>query len=132
MLAAVKADVRPVSGELDVERNPPANRQTQGRVRPAQQLVDRRGEPALVPELERVPMWRMPPQRIEKLSQALQVDRPAARELKQDRSQLFTQTARVTQQPLERLLRLLELFHVGQIAAGLDCKEKPVRRVALP
>src|ERR671932_1323532 len=64
VLAGVEAKVRPVSGHLDVERDAPANRQTQRRLLGFEELVDLGTQPGIVAELEGVPVSWMGVQRL--------------------------------------------------------------------
>src|SRR5260221_3081161 len=128
----MEAEIRPLGRQLNLERDVPANRQTQRRVVLLQQPVHVRCEPTLVTELERVAVPRMVLQRLKELLQSLQIELPAAWELEQQRPQLGPEPARVVQQPLERLFGVGELLHVGQVAPGLDRKAKANGRVRPP
>src|SRR5262249_16287183 len=96
-LAAVEPDIRPVGGELDVERNAPADRQTQRRVVLAQTRVHVGGEPALVTEFERVSMVGMSPEGVQELAQTREIHIPATGKLKEHRSKGVSEAARIVQ-----------------------------------
>jgi hypothetical protein len=66
------------------------------------------------------PPWlRAPRQRRHKRLEAQQVDFPARWQLVEHRPQRSPQPLGPFEEELERLLRLLELFEVRQVAAGL-------------
>src|SRR4051812_14439476 len=73
-----------------------------------------------------------PRKRVEKDAQPLDVDRPVGRQLKQHRTERPTETIGASEEAMERLLRILQLLHVGQEAARLDRVGEPARRAASP
>src|SRR5438132_8739694 len=71
-------------------------------------------------------------ERFKELLQSQQVELPAARELEQQRTQLRPKSTRIVQQPLERLVGVLEFLHVRQIATAFDGKHETLRRSFAP
>src|SRR4051812_12516914 len=52
------------------------------------------------------------------------VNLPSRRQLIEHRTEMWPELARALEEALERLLRILELLHMGQEPAGLDREEK--------
>ena len=80
-----------------------------------EQFEDFIGIPTRLTKLERVTMTRR--QRIEKCAKPLQIHRPVRRKLKQDRSKRPLQMARAIEEPCDRFVGILQLFHVREKAA---------------
>src|SRR5438105_8857206 len=66
------------------------------------------------------------------LAQTVKVEVPASRKLEQHRTELLTEPSRVVQQALQRLLGILELLHVREVAAGFDCEDESLRGFSSP
>src|SRR5207248_7055067 len=62
----------------------------------------------------------------------LEVEPPLCGELEKDRPELLLEARRAVHQALQRLLGLLQLPHVGEVAAALHGEEKAVGRLAAP
>src|SRR5581483_4970166 len=125
VLPTVHAEIRPRRGELLVAWEAPADGQAQRRPRPLEQVIHLRDEPARVAELEGEALGRIGLQRRDEALQSLQIAAPLGRELEQDRPQGVFQPAGALHQPRQRFLRVLQLFHMGEVAAALDREEEP-------
>src|SRR5579872_2110830 len=69
---------------------------------------------------------------LHEVTQPCNIDVPSAWELKQEWTELLAQSACVGKQSLERLLRVFQFLHVGQVATGLHCEHEPRWSLALP
>src|SRR5207249_1689093 len=95
-----------------------------GDLTPFHQLENIFYQPALIAEFDDV---LMPFREIGKeVLKSIQVQLPARRQLIEDRPEMLAQLFGALEQGVKRLLRVLQLLHVRQEAAGLDRKEETV------
>ena len=69
---------------------------------------------------------------MQELLQALTVELPSGWKLIQNRTEMATESAHPTEQSIERLFWILQLFHVRQEPAGFHGIQKSTRRAVGP
>ena len=114
---AMKPDIHKIRG-YDFRR--PATGQmiqAKGSMIFCEQIVDGLGEPAFVAKFESIPecFW----QDLQKFFQPEHVHPPTRRQLKQDRSPFVAQHGDGFKKSFNALLRIFQLFHVGDKTAAL-------------
>src|SRR5690606_3056189 len=97
---------------------------------PLERRVDAVVEPALVTELEGVTSALR--KRREERLQTIEIEPPARRQLKQDRAEFIAETLDGAEHPVQALLRIPELLHMGDVAVCLDREAEVVRRLLAP
>ena len=70
--------------------------------------------------------------RVEEYAKPIDVFLELPRQLVEDRSALSTELIGSTEELVERIVRILQLLHVGQIPAGLHRKQESTRRPRAP
>ena len=95
-----------------------------------QQRKDLVGVPARIAEFDDVAGPGR--QRLQKSRQSFEVQRPARRQLEEHGTERGVQVTGALQKAVDRLVRILELFHVRQEPAGLDGVDKSRRCLTCP
>src|SRR5262245_8416109 len=73
-------------------------------------------------------VWKL----LQELLQALTVELPTRRKLIQNRTKMISKRGHPTEQSLQRLIRILQFFHVREKAAGLHAVKESARRAFRP
>ncbi len=119
---AVQADVDEVGGHLQRRPVPSQFEDAEGGAVAPEQLQHLLVDPARVAKFEGVAMLGI--QDLQQGFQAFGIASPAGRELEQDGAQPVAETGNASEKSGDTLLRILELLHVGDVAAGLGCEQK--------
>ena len=130
--AGMDADIGPVRCETYIEWQCGAVGQAERGACLLQQPIDLRAKPGGMAELEGETLRCIGTQRLQKGGKALHVQGPMLGELEQDRAKLLTQAGRPIHQPGNRLLRVFELLHMGDIPAALDGEQEAFRCLLSP
>src|SRR5262245_28368486 len=106
------------------------HRKTERRVVPRERFINRIVQPSAVAKFEReLSSLR---KLLQEGAQAIEVRLPRSGKLEQNGTQLVSQTGGPLHEQRQRLLRILQLLDMGDVAAGLDGKQEAIGHALAP